>query len=119
MRNTARLFILLLLTAVMGLTCLTIGCGSDAPEEQLQSSYTVVFNSDGGTSVESQTVKTGKKVEKPANPTKEDSSGEYEFIGWFYDGKEWDFETDVVKRNLVLVAKWQATAIYTPEFMPE
>lgn len=118
MRKTAKLILLLLLATILGLACFALGCGSDAPEEGTKSSYSVVFNSDGGTTIENQTVKNGEKVIKPIDPIKTDSKGEYEFIGWFYGETEWDFEKDVVKKDLVLVAKWQTTAINTPEYLP-
>lgn len=43
--------------------------------------YTVSFNTDGGSIVESQTVVTGNKATKPAvNPTKKG----YNFVGWYH-----------------------------------
>ena len=34
--------------------------------------YTITFNSEGGSSVDSQTIEEGKKVTKPKDPTKAD-----------------------------------------------
>ena len=67
--------------------------------------YTVTFNTDGGSSVESQTVESGKTATKPAtNPTK---SG-YTFKGWFSDAactKTFDFNT-AITNNTTIYAGW-------------
>ena len=63
--------------------------------------YTVSFNSNGGSSVASQTVEDGSKATKPANPTR---SG-YTFAGWTLNGSNYDFNS-AVKGNITLVAKW-------------
>ncbi len=65
-------------------------------------SYTVKFDSDGGSSVKSQEVPVGDKVTKPTNPTK---TG-YNFIEWQLNGKAYDF-SKVVEENLTLKAKWE------------
>ena len=64
-------------------------------------SYKIVFNSDGGTHVSEQLVKSGQYVKKPSDPEKDG----YEFIEWLYNDKTFDFKTKVTK-NIVLVAKW-------------
>lgn len=67
--------------------------------------YTVTFNSQGGTSVASQTIASGGKVTKPADPTKKD----YEFAGWYKEADcktAWDFAKDTVTANTTLYAKW-------------
>ncbi len=45
--------------------------------------YTVTFDSNGGSDVAKQTVTSGEKVNKPADPTREG----YEFAGWYTDSK--------------------------------
>lgn len=70
--------------------------------------HTVVFDSNGGSAVASQTVNDGDKANKPANPTK---SG-YIFVGWYTDknyGTEFDF-TKAVMANTTAYAKWKADA---------
>ena len=71
--------------------------------------YTVSFESNGGSGVQPiENVISGSKIDKPANPTKQDS----EFLGWFIDEQleiEWNFESDVVERNITLYAKWVST----------
>ncbi len=64
--------------------------------------YTVTFNSDGGSKVSSATVNENTKVSKPANPTKD----KYKFLGWYLDGVEYDFSKAVTK-NITLTAKWE------------
>ena len=63
--------------------------------------YTVTFNSDGGSAVNSQTVNENAKATKPANPTK---SG-YTFKEWQLNGKTYDFSTPVTG-NITLKAVW-------------
>ena len=64
--------------------------------------YTISFNTDGGSEVVSQEVEEGKKINKPADPSKEG----YEFLGWYLNGKYFDFESKV-EENLTLEAKWK------------
>ena len=74
--------------------------------------YTVTFDSNGGTSVSSQKVKSGGLVSKPSNPTK---SG-YTFDGWYSDSaltNKWNFSTDVVTYNMTLYAKWIENTVET------
>ena len=68
-------------------------------------SYTVTFNSQGGSAVSSQTVNHGGKVSEPTDPTK---TG-YAFAGWYKESgctNAWDFATDTVTSNITLYAKW-------------
>ena len=79
-----------------------------------KASYTVTFNSNGGTAVKAQTVKNGAKASKPADPAK---SG-YAFKGWYSDKsltKAYDFNS-TVRSNLTLYAKWEKKATYTVTF---
>ena len=79
-----------------------------------KASYTVTFNSNGGTAVKAQTVRSGAKASKPADPAK---SG-YAFKGWYSDKsltKAFNFNS-TVKSNLTLYAKWEANK-YTVTFV--
>lgn len=70
--------------------------------------YTVIFNSKGGSKIENVRVKCGSKLCKPDNPTRTSTSTvEYEFLGWFYNGVEWDFDSEPVLSDMELVAKWK------------
>lgn len=73
--------------------------------------YTVSFDTDGGSTVESQTVVTGNKATKPAvNPTKKC----YNFVGWYTDNTyttEFDFENTIITDNTTIYAKFEDTSI--------
>ncbi len=67
-------------------------------------SYTVSFDSKGGSAVDSQTVDYNAKAVKPADPTMD----VYTFIGWYSDEaltSAYDFNTPVTG-NITLYAKW-------------
>ena len=65
-------------------------------------SYTVTFDVNGGNeTIASQTVESGNKVTKPADPTKEG----YTFAGWLLNDVEYDFNI-VVTGNITLTASW-------------
>jgi len=72
-------------------------------EKKVLSTFTVTFNSNGGSSVAKQSVLEGNKVKKPANPTR---SG-YTFKGWYLNGKAYNFNT-AVSKNITLTAQWTA-----------
>lgn len=71
--------------------------------------YTVTFDSDGGTTVDAQSVTEGGKVQKPVDPEKAPSSFEvmYKFVGWYCGDKLWNFETDVVTEDTTLTAHYE------------
>ncbi len=74
-------------------------------EGETGESFTVTFDSQGGSNVASQTVKRGEKVEQPSDPTR---SG-YSFQGWYEEAEcknAWNFTTDTVTRNMTLYADW-------------
>ena len=76
--------------------------------------YTVTFNSNGGSNVPSQVISSGNKAVKPSNPTR---SG-YTFVEWQLDGIKYDFNT-AVNKAITLVAKWEKivpTTKYTVTF---
>lgn len=65
--------------------------------------FTVTFNSNGGTEVESQTnIKFGDKATKPTTPTREG----YLFDGWYYDEEKWSFVGYSVTEDMTLTAVW-------------
>ncbi len=75
--------------------------------------YTVTFNSNGGSAVESQTVYEGETATEPTPPTR---SG-YTFEGW-YDSTlttAYIFSTPVIA-DITLYAKWTAVATHTVTF---
>lgn len=69
--------------------------------------YTIVFNSNGGSSVKSQVVVAGNAVNVPAPPKKNG----YFFDGWYNDkGEKWEFK-NVIKSNMTLTARWKVKEV--------
>ena len=67
--------------------------------------FTVTFNSDGGTPVPKQELRHGEKVTEPENPTK---TG-YTFDGWFAPEAEKPFKFNTtITADITLKAKWKA-----------
>ncbi len=67
--------------------------------------FTVSFESNGGSSIEPQKIADGCLVNKPADPVK----GDLTFLGWYKDvtfTTPWDFSKDTVTSDTVLYAKW-------------
>lgn len=67
--------------------------------------YTVTFDTDGGSAVAAQTVEEGGKVTKPADPTKQGST----FDDWYKNAaktQKWNFSTDTVSDDTTIYAKW-------------
>lgn len=82
---------------------------ADPPSDPVPepTTYTVLFDSDGGTAVAQQTIEEGGKVTKPTDPTKDGNT----FDGWYSDTAlttAWDFDNDTVTANTTLHAKWVA-----------
>ncbi len=63
--------------------------------------YTITFDSNGGSSINSQTIKENELIKEPSNPTYEG----YTFDGWYLDDAKYDFTSKVTK-DLTLKAKW-------------
>lgn len=89
------------------LSILMLSCSED--NQDSETVFTVTFNSMGGTEIASIKVKEGMFIIKPDDPTLESNS----FDGWFIDeeySKQWDFEKDVVTKDITLYAKWTVTS---------
>jgi len=69
---------------------------------EVEESFVVKFNTDGGTKIEDQTVNKGAKVEKPITPTKEG----HVFKEWILNNKAYDFNL-VVEKDIELKAVWE------------
>ncbi len=68
--------------------------------------FTVTFDTDGGSSVESVKLYYGDTVTVDETPTKEG----YVFTGWYYDKDctaEWNLENDIVTGSFTLYAGWE------------
>lgn len=64
----------------------------------------VTFETNGGSEIAAVELKKGDKLEKPADPTKED----HEFVGWFEDEAltvQFSFEKPI-EANITIYAKW-------------
>jgi len=86
--------ILSLLLIVVMLFVLFVGCANCV-------NYTVTFDSFGGTSIESQTVKQGECANVPENPVKDG----FTFVEWQLDNSTFDFSTEITE-DITLTAHY-------------
>lgn len=77
----------------------------EAPAAPVVSDYTVTFNSNGGSAVDTQTVASGETANEPTAPTKDGKN----FGGWYvsetFEGEAFDFSTPI-DADITLNAKW-------------
>jgi len=100
----------ILLPATPETTTPTTTPATETPAAQPAASYTVSFVTDGGTDVASQTVTSGNKATRPANPSKTGCT----FAGWYTNNTfttAFDFDT-AITANTVLYAKWDIAEGY-------
>lgn len=71
--------------------------------------YTVAFNSDGGSSVASQTIAEGDYAQHPGYPTKDG----FDFVDWTYNGTSFDFGTPITS-NMTITATWREATVEDP-----
>ena len=64
--------------------------------------FTVTFEVRLGPGIETQQVKINDTVKRPEDP----SYDGYEFVGWYVDDTEYNFDEPVTK-NLTITAKWE------------
>jgi len=84
--------------------------------DDVKQTYTVTFDSNGGSSVASQTVEKNARVTQPTNPTR----NSYTFDGWFTaasGGQKFDFNTAITS-NITLYAHWTAIPSQEPTPTP-
>lgn len=84
-----------------------VSCSDD--EEPTTKTYTVTFDSQGGSEVSNQRVNEGEKATVPETPTKEG----FTFDAWYTStdyATRWDFTKDVVTKDLTLYARWTANS---------
>ncbi|MDP4120546.1 MAG: InlB B-repeat-containing protein [Bacillota bacterium] len=68
--------------------------------------YTVTFDSNGASTVPSQTVISNTTIIMPTAPTRDN----FTFLGWYKDADcttPWNFSTDVVQGDTTLYARWR------------
>ncbi|WP_303871687.1 InlB B-repeat-containing protein [Acetobacterium wieringae] len=73
--------------------------------------YTVTYNSNGGSAVSNGTGTLNQLITAPTAPTKTNMT----FGGWYKDAgltEKWDFETDKITGATTLYAKWQAAITF-------
>jgi uncharacterized repeat protein (TIGR02543 family) len=74
--------------------------------------YTVAFDSNGGSSVTAQIIRTGEKAAEPQNVTREGNT----LVGWYRDDaafqNQWNFANDTVTQDMTLYAKWTCTVTF-------
>jgi uncharacterized repeat protein (TIGR02543 family) len=84
------------------------GNTTDPDDNTTPGSFTVTFDSRGGSSVEAQTVAKGEAASKPSPDPARDG---YAFAGWFAgegeDAEDWSFTGDTVASNITLYARWK------------
>ena len=70
--------------------------------------YTVTFDTDGGSAVKSQTVTAGQKAARPAaEPTKSGDKTSYVFLGWYKSDMSAPFDFDsAINETTTIKAKW-------------
>ena len=93
--------------AVSLILCI-IGCKKEPEFNILDYVYTVSFESNGGTEIDSQTVVLGETVEKPVDPVHTENPETEKFAGWYTDKdttKKYDFSAKV-ESSFTLYAKW-------------
>jgi uncharacterized repeat protein (TIGR02543 family) len=106
-----------ILAVLMVFAMAAMGCdnGSSPSKDDGADTFTVTFDSNGGSVVAPITgVKKDAKIKEPTKPARTSAGGAaYTFDGWFRDGgngTKWDFAADKVTGNITLTAKWTAPA---------
>lgn len=79
--------------------------------EVVEPKYTVTFDSDGGNSIENQTVQKGEKAARPSDPVREG----YIFKGWNLEDTGYSFDTEVTE-DITLKAVWEEVVPEKKEF---
>ena len=72
---------------------------------------TVSFETSGGTEIPEQKVRYGGRIQEPETPRKDG----YRFLGWKYQGRDWDFFGYTVSENMTFNALWtiEEAPVYT------
>ena len=94
------------------LALLVLSCMVACKQEQPLATYTVTFDTQGGSEIAPVTVEEGSKVSKPADPTREG----YYFGGWYKDASyknKFKFTTPITE-SVTAYARWWTTEYYMP-----
>lgn len=80
--------------------------------------FSITFETNGGSSIDSQSILSGKKVTRPAtDPTK---TGHL-FAGWYKDSElteEFDFDTETITSDTTIYAKWNEIHTHSLTLVP-
>ncbi|MDR2394597.1 MAG: InlB B-repeat-containing protein [Treponema sp.] len=103
------------LLAALALACIFTGCPTNTEDTGANepTTYTVTFNTNGGSLVNAVQVQEGQKLTKPEDPTKPGNT----FSAWYKDAAYtilWNFDQDVVVQDLTLSAEWIEGENVTP-----
>lgn len=98
MKNKKILMIGIFVTVIIISTIIVISLNKNVTPKN----HLITFDSNGGTFINSQVVKTGEKITQPEEPLKDG----YIFISWNLKNKTYDFNKEV-KEDLTLKAKWE------------
>ena len=72
-----------------------------------KTTYRVKFDSNGGDSVETQYVEKYDSAIEPEDPEKDDAR----FVGWYYNGRLWDFDNEITKNITLEAYYWETKTI--------
>ncbi|MDE7263838.1 MAG: InlB B-repeat-containing protein [Anaeroplasmataceae bacterium] len=96
-----KLIFTILFCFTIGLTLTACKGNTEVPSKE----YDVIFDTDGGSTIENQVIAEGNAVLKPEDPTR----AGYIFEGWYQDSakkKPWNFSTSVITEETTIYAKW-------------
>lgn len=103
---------------VLGITACSNSAGGSGggSQQQTTATYTVTFDTDGGSTVESQTVTAGQKAARPAaEPTKSGDKTSYAFLGWYKSDLSAPFDFDTaINETTTIKAKWLEGFVTVP-----
>ena len=96
--------------------CSNSAGGSGGGTSPAPATYTVTFDTDGGSAVKSQTVTAGQKAARPAaEPTKSGDKTSYVFLGWYKSDLSAPFDFDsAINETTTIKAKWLEGFVTVP-----
>lgn len=102
---------LLILLSILTFGFILASCDTKTQNPEVET-FTVTFDSNGGSPVEEKTFEKGKLIIEPNEPLRDG----YEFIAWFIDSElneRWIFEQDRISEDITLYAKWREIEVIT------
>ena len=105
-RKNSKLIKILCLVCALLLLPTYVSCNTDKEEKQTQGEiyYTVSFNTNGGSPIQSLKVKENSYAARPDDPTLDN----YVFCRWEYDNRIWDFDVKAITCDMTLNSVWVA-----------